>query len=78
VVHVDHLKELKVDGVSENQYISDSDQSVEAESEYESDTNSDKERNSEDARQEYPHSQPSSLKQSRKGRLLKPVSRYSP
>lgn len=81
-VHVDHLKKLIGDGISENQYIFDLDESMNIEPDNESDRNSDEEGDNVNALRASLHSQPSSLlhsvKQSGGGRLIKPVSRYFP
>lgn len=86
IVHVDHLKELRGDGVSENQYISDSDFEAQT-NQYDSDSLSDEESDSDDPQQaalgsqpiaSSPSESPLTFKLSRKGRLIKPVSRYSP
>lgn len=64
VVHVDHLKKLIGDGISENQYISDSDESIDIEHESESERNSDEEGDNDNALRASLHSQPSSPLQS--------------
>lgn len=84
VVHVDHLKGLKGDGVSENQYVSDCEEPTEPPTcqNYVSDSLSyDPDSEIDDVPQATRNSQPScphdpfTLKLSRKGRLIKPFSR---
>jgi hypothetical protein len=86
VVHVDHLKKLEGDGISENQYISDYDEPTEAEPLADLDNLSDDNISSDiDDTAPVTFSSQSNFTEdrrtpilSRKGRLIKPVSRYSP
>ena len=86
VVHVDHLKQCTGDGTSENQYDSndDTDDYVAPESTIDNESNDSDTDNMSVNSENEPMIKPSSASPSReitfsrKGRLIKPVSRYSP
>lgn len=82
MVYVDHLKRFIGDGISENQHISDSDKLVDIEPENESYMSSVEDVDNDNALRPSLHSHPSStlqlVKQSRRGRFIKSVIRYSP